>query len=232
MARLNAALQSDETSPWIRLDLSMWNDLLHDKIPRLYKKKTFLFQHGENPDSFFIIKSGRVRITSYHPAGGEKQLYVAETGAIFGELACIQNAPYAVSAIAIVDSMIYRLPFKLLEAKMQSDWSLTKSVMQIICRKSHVFIEQVLELSFNLSIERVARILLNIAAQYGQPRPDGGIRISIKFTHQDVASMINTSRVTTSNIFNAFADQGLLVRERGHYILKDLEKLKAYTLET
>jgi CRP/FNR family transcriptional regulator len=210
----------------------MWSDLLQDKIPRLYKKKAFLFQHGDNPESFFIIKSGRVRITSYHPAGGEKQLYVAETGAIFGELACIQNAPYAVSAVAIVDSMVYCLPFKLLETKMQNDWALTKRVMQVMCRKSHVFIEQVLELSFNLSIERVARILLNIAAQYGQARPDGSVRISIKFTHQDVASMINTSRVTTSNIFNAFTEQGLIARDGGHYVLKDLEKLKAYTLES
>jgi CRP/FNR family transcriptional regulator len=225
-------IRPDETSPWIHLDFSLWDDVVRGKIPRLYKKRTFLFQQGEAPDNFFIIKSGRVRITSYHPAGSEKQLYVAETGAIFGELACIQNTPYAVSAVAIVDSMVYCLPYKLLENRMQRDWPLTKHIMQIACRKSHVFMEQILELSFNHSIERVARILLNIAAQYGQPLPDGRIRISIKFTHQDVASMINASRVTTSNIFNAFSCEGLIGKESGHYILTDPEKLKAYTPET
>jgi CRP/FNR family transcriptional regulator len=225
-------IRPNETSPWIHLDFSLWNNIVHDKIPRLYKKKTFLFQQGEASDNFFIIKSGRVRITSYHPAGNEKQLYVAETGAIFGELACIQNTPYAVSAVAIVDSLVYCLPYKLLEDRMRRDWTLAKHIMEIACRKSHVFMEQILELSFNHSIERVARILLNIAAQYGQILPDGRIRISIKFTHQDVASMINVSRVTTSNIFNAFTCEGLIDKESGHYILKDPEKLKTYTPET
>ena len=216
----------NEKSPWIHLDLSYWENLLTDQTPRLYRKKTFLFQNGDAADYVYIIKSGRVRVTYYGEDGNEKQLYIGEAGSICGELDCIQNQPYNASALAIVDSEVFCLPYKILENQLQKNWSLTKKLMQVICRKSYIFTEQILELSFNQSAQRVARILLNIAAEYGQDMPDGGVRIKIKFTHQDIATMINISRVTTNNIINDFCDKGIIAREEGYYILKDTAKLQ------
>lgn len=221
----------DENSPWIHLDLSYWEDLLYDQVPRLYRKKTFLFQHGDTSEHVFIIKSGRVRITSYNEDGNEKQLYIGEAGSICGELDCIQSRPYNASAFAIVDSYVYCIPFRVFENRLRDNWSLTKKLMQQICRKNQIFMEQILELSFNQSVQRVARILLNIAAEYGQDLPDGSLRISIRFTHQDIATMINTSRVTTNNIINDFSDKGIITREGGYYILKDTAKLNGYILK-
>jgi CRP/FNR family transcriptional regulator len=221
----------DESSPWIHLDISYWEDLLDDQIPRLYRKKTFLFQHEDPPEYAFIIKSGRVRITSYHSDGNEKQLYIGEAGSICGELDCIQNQPHKASAIAIVDSQVFCLPYKVLENRLRNNWSLTKKLMQVMCRKNHIFMEQILELSFNQAEQRVAKILLNIAAEYGQDQPDGSVRISIRFTHQDIATMINISRVTTNNVINGFSEKGIIAREGGYYILKDTARLNGYILK-
>ncbi|MCL1959725.1 MAG: Crp/Fnr family transcriptional regulator [Spirochaetes bacterium] len=220
----------DESSPWIHMDISYWEDLLSAQIPRLYRKKTFLFQHGDKPEHVFIIKSGRVRITSYCIDGNEKQLYIGEAGSICGEIDCIQNHPYNASAIAIVDSEIFCLPYKVLENQMRNNWSLTKKLMQVICQKNLIFMEQIMELSFDQSKQRVARILLNIAAEYGQDLPDGSVRIGIKFTHQDIATMINTSRVTTNNVINSFSEEGIIIKEGGYYILKDIVGLNDYIL--
>jgi CRP/FNR family transcriptional regulator len=220
-----------ETSPWIRLDLSFWDEIIGTHCPKLYRKNTFLFQQGDPPDYVYIIKSGRVRITSYQLEGGEKQLYIAETGAMCGELACIQHSPYTVSAVTIVDSHVYCLPYVSLEKYIDTHAAFAKKLMHILCRKSHIFMEQVLELSFNPSFQRVARILLNIADQYGKIYPDQHIHITIKFTHQDVANMINTSRVTVSNVFNSFSSAGIISREQGYYILKDINKLKEYAVK-
>ena len=226
-----AVVIKDESSPWIHLDLSYWEDLLQDQIPRLYRKKTFLFQHGDPAEHVFIIKSGRVRITSYNADGNEKQLYIGETGSICGELDCIQNQLYNASAFAIVDSQVYCLPYKVFEKRLRNNWSLTKKLMQMLCRKNNIFMEQILELSFTQSVQRVARILLNIAAEYGQDLPDGSVRIGIRFTHQDIATMINTSRVTTNNIINDFSEKGIIFREGGYYILKDTARLNDYILK-
>lgn len=213
-------------SPWINIDLSYWDDLTRNRLPRLFRKKTFLYHQNEMPDGVYIIKSGRVRITSYRSGGEEKQLYIAEKGAMCGEFACIQNHPHDTSAVAIVDSMVYFIPYHVLEEHMRRNWSIAQKIMRLVCRKSSIFVSQILELSFYQSLQRIARILLDIAAQYGRAQADGSVLISIKFTHQDIASMINTSRVTTSNIFNDFLKKGTIGRKDGHYILRDTEELE------
>ncbi|QQO10885.1 Crp/Fnr family transcriptional regulator [Breznakiella homolactica] len=215
------------TSPWIHIDLSYWDDLTRDRLPQLFRKKSFLYHQDEMPEYVYIIKSGRVRVTSYRSEGEEKQLYIAEQGAMCGEFACIQNHPHDASAVAIVDSMVYCIPYQVVEKHMRGDWTMAQKVMRVICRKSNIFLGQILELSFDQSLQRVARILLDIAAQYGEKRPDGSVLITIKFTHQDIASMINTSRVTASNIFNDFLEKGTISRENGYYSLRDPGELES-----
>lgn len=95
-----------ETSPWISYDLSNWETLTKNKKPVLYKKKSFLF-HQNDPAAFtYIVKSGRVRISSFNIEGIEKQLYIAENGCCIGEISCIMENPHTYSAIAIVETVV------------------------------------------------------------------------------------------------------------------------------
>lgn len=217
---------TQNVSPWIRIDLKEWEPLINGHTPVLYRKKSFLF-HEEDPSAFvYIIKKGRVRLTSFRSDGSEKQFFIAEEGCICGEHGCLMHHPHQSSAVAIVDAEIYRISTQELEQAMQQNWQLASLIMQVLCRKNSILTNMVLELSFTQSIQRIAQLLINLTRQYGVEEKSG-CRINIRFTHQDVASMINTSRVTVSNIFTIFYERGLLKKEGGCFILCDPEAMEA-----
>lgn len=215
-----------ETSPWISCNLACWEPLIRNIKPVLYKKKSFLF-HQDDPASFtYIVKNGRVRITSFSVDGAEKQLYIAESGCCCGEIACIMGLPHTSSALAIVDTYVYSVAAAELIQTIKENWDINMRIFNTVFRKNMVFCNQILELSFSQSVERTARLLLNLCKQYGV-QEENGCRINIHFTHSDVASMINASRVTVSNLFAWMMENGYLDRRDRYIVVTSIEKLES-----
>ena len=212
-------------SPWITLDLEGWAPLTEGRAPVQYRKKAILFHQEDAADAVFIVKSGRLRITSFQEDGAEKQLYIAEKGAMAGESSCLTGAAHQFSAVAIVDSLVWKVPAAELREAMEHDWQLTQRVISLLRRKNDVFYRQILDLSFKQATHRIASQLLNLCRQYGKEH-EKGVRISIHFTQQDIAGIVNASRVTVGNVFNMFIDQGLLAREGKYFILTDPEAMR------
>lgn len=50
--------------------------------------------------------------------------------------------------------------------------------------------------------------------------------IDIVLTHQDIANLIGSSRVTVTKLMNQFMDEGLIKIYKRKIIIKDMEKLK------
>ncbi len=214
-----------ENSPWITLDLEDWKPLTEGRSPVRYRKKVILFHQEDLADEVFIVKSGRLRITSYQEDGAEKQLYIAERGALVGESSCLNGKVHQSTAVAIVDSVVWRVPVSELQKKMKEDWQLTQRIIALLCRKKDVFYRQILDLSFKQATHRIASQLVNLCRQYGKEHKKG-VCISIHFTQQDIAGIVNASRVTVGNVFNMFVEQGLLVREGKYFIVTDLDAMK------
>ena len=112
----------------------------------------------------------------------------------------------------------------MLEA-LREDWALNQRFLELCFRKNTVLLGQVRELSFDQAERRIARTLLNLAAQYGRPCPEG-VRTPIRFTHQDVAGIINTSRITTNKVMKRMEEEGILLKREGRYILRALPALE------
>jgi nicotinamidase-related amidase len=55
---------------------------------------------------------------------------------------------------------------------------------------------------------------------------DFGVLIDLPFTHQDMADLIKSSRVSVSKIFREFTDMGIIKKEKGRYIICDLQQLE------
>lgn len=215
----------ENNSPWISDDLNLWHKLIENIKPvRVGKEKT-LYAQGDMPLRVYLVLSGRVRITCYLETGGERQLYIAEKGCLLGENSAILSQPHTTSAVAIVESVLYPIPTPVFLQTMAKDYSTTHRVMQLICRKHNILYHQLLVTSFTQSLRRICQILLNLVDQYGTPLVNG-VQINIRFTHQDVASIIGTSRVTVSNAFSNLAERGIISRQDGYIVVHNVSALQ------
>jgi CRP-like cAMP-binding protein len=57
--------------------------------------------------------------------------------------------------------------------------------------------------------ERVRGFLELLAEEYGQPC-DQGLRLNLRFTHQEIASALSTTRVTVTRVLGVLRDEGWL----------------------
>ena len=220
MERMN----HQESSPWIRSDIEVWKDLIADKTPMSYKKNSMIFSQEQPSEFVYIVASGRVRITFYGYSGAQKHIYIADVGTMIGDLAFLQGSNQVASAIAISDCEIYMIPYQKLQVAMRENWSVMQALMESMCRKTRTLMSQIITLSFSDSTQRVAQSLLNLASVYGVPTRSG-TRIAIKFTHQDMAYLINSSRVTVSKVFGVLSEKGIIFKQDGFFTITDKDYL-------
>ena len=221
--------ESYEFSPWINEDLEKLAVLTENFQPEKYRKNESLYSVCGKSEYIYIVVSGRIRVTAYHTSGKERQLYIAERGCIVGEISALLNRIHNTTASAIVNSVVYKIPSSIFLKQLQQNHTISNVVMQMICRKHDILSNALLSSSFSQSASQIARMLLNLADQYGEETEDG-LRIGIRFTHQDIANITGISRVTVSNCFNLFAEKGICGRINGSFMITDLDSLTEYSL--
>lgn len=60
---------------------------------------------------------------------------------------------------------------------------------------------------------------------------DDTYRLQIKFTHQEMADLTGLSRVTVSNILSSMTCKGIIEKQDGYLIIKNLDAMLQYLLE-
>lgn len=78
---------------------------------RTYHEDEPLFVEGDIGRALFVVLSGRVELTQGLPDGKTRRLAVAEPGALFGEMALLEQMPRVASATALETSellLLYR----------------------------------------------------------------------------------------------------------------------------
>jgi CRP/FNR family cyclic AMP-dependent transcriptional regulator len=216
-----------DSSPWIKINLEVWDTVLKPEFLTKIPKNTFIFEQQEVTNSIYIVKSGRVMLKVYSNEGDEKIIMFAEKGGIFGELCLCDYGLQPYSAITIVDCEIYKIPANFFEEKLQKDPIFNETYIEILMRKTKVLISQLTGLSFGDTYQRVAGVMLYLIGIYGvELENDRGILIDLNFTHQDLADLVNSTRVTISKVIHRMISSGIIQKEKKRYVIKNRERLE------
>ncbi len=217
-------MQFAGTSLWLRLDPDQLAPLTANQSLMHLRHKQPIFYQGDIPQSVYVVKKGRVCITTYSQTGMELQLYIAEQGALFGERSCFLDTPHTTSAFAIVDSSLYAIPIPTFFSRLEASPELTQTVLKILCKKNSMQVHRLLSQSSSDALRRIARILLDMVQEYGTETAEG-IKISIRFSHQDVANLLHTSRVTVTKAFQFLSGEKIVLRKQNRIIILDMKRL-------
>jgi CRP-like cAMP-binding protein len=195
-------------------------------VPEKVRKRETLFAEGDSPEWFYLVLSGKVKITKLSHEGKEIILEVISPTDIFGGVAVIRGFPYPANAVAMEDSTVLKIS--------------RKNLMRIVDRFPNVMYLIALQLGDrmkssydslkNIALERVeariAALLLKLARKVGIKRKDG-ILIDMRLTKQDVADMVGTTVETSIRTFSKFRKQGLVGESGGKFILRDKDGLSS-----
>lgn len=230
MASEIKSLSRNLPSPWIENDEFDWNCITKDAILAFIRKNTIIYYQDDIVDYVYLVKRGRVCLSALSSCGKEKSFFIAEKGCLFGELSAIDNNPNSCTAVAVTDSYIYQIPKDVFISELQSNNELCFKILKLLVKKSRLIMTQIKQLSFNDSIYKVYYALIHLINQYSSPSSKN-YKLTIKFTHQEMANLTGLSRVRVSQILSDLISDGIIEKKDGYLIVKDLEPIINYVLE-
>ncbi len=199
-------------------------ELEHYITTATFRKKDDIFTEGDAPEWFYIVSTGKVKVTKISHDGKEIILEIISPYDIFGGVAVLRNFPYPANAVAMEDSEILKIS--------------RKNLMRLVDRFPNLMYCIALQLgdrmksSFdslkNIALERVeariAALLLKLGNKVGVETKEGLV-IDMRLTKQDVADMVGTTVETSIRTFSRFKKEGLVTDSDGKVIIKDRERL-------
>lgn len=197
-------------------------------VTTAYRKKQDIFSEGDQPEWFYIVSRGKIKITKLSHEGKEIILEIISPTDIFGGVAVIRGFPYPANAVAMEDSEVLKIS--------------RRNLMRVVDRFPNLMYCIALQLGDrmkssydslkNIALERVeariAALLLKLANKIGVETRDG-LLIDMRLTKQDVADMVGTTVETSIRTFSKFKKEGLVSDADGKIIIKDKEGLMAFS---
>ncbi len=192
---------------------------LLQKIP----KGQFIAMEGENCNYLPIVKSGTVRVYKLSPNGQEMTLYRINSGetCILTMSCLLSSKEFPAIAFTETDSEIY-----LLDARLVKEWMDKYSIWRdyVVDYMSNIVLRVLTILentTFNRTEIRIIDFLVTKSLIQGN---------KLKYTHQQIASEIGTSREVVSRILKDLESERIIKLSRGIISIQNFPLLKKKNL--
>jgi CRP/FNR family cyclic AMP-dependent transcriptional regulator len=192
------------------------------KIP----KNDNVYTIGDEIDLVYFIESGQVKLVALSPEGMECTLAIHASGDVFGELCLSGLAGRLETATAMEDTVLKQIPSGKFLERLTRD-----SLLEGFIRYLAVRIADQQEVIANLvtvdSEQRLGKTLLQLARKLGKKDPRA-VRIELRISHEELASMVGTTRPRISVFMQRFRNLGLIELNAEHHLIIKEQKLTSY----
>ena len=189
-------------------------------INKSEKGNIIVHQH-EPGDTFYIVISGRAKVTLLHEDGKEIVLSVLKEGDFFGELSLLDNEPRSANVIIVEDTALFSLTRTQFYQLISARPNILRKVLKEICTRLRDADEKIGSLAFLDVYGRTIRILQQMAHDQGI-KTRNGIEILNAPTHQELSGMVGASREAITRIIRILRENKNLVSyNRRKVILKE-----------
>jgi CRP-like cAMP-binding protein len=188
-------------------------------IERSIEEGEFFFFQGDPATYFYVLISGRAKLTQTSLAGQQVNLRTISPWQMFGALGAVrEDATYPATAQALENSTALAVKSDYLRELMQTRPYLSVDLMKLMTTYIQEMQERYRELATEKVERRIARALLRLAAQMGT-KIDGGIELT--FTRQELAEMSGTTLYTVSRVLSEWERQGLVEAGRERVVIRN-----------
>ena len=183
-----------------------------------YTKKSKIFTQGDTAANFYIVVKGRVRVFSISANGKERTLEILEEGRIFGDSSFLANSRRNVTIEAVTDCCVISCRAEDIITMCTQSQQLMRLIFQHMTDTCNYLTSQILLNNNYNSTQKVCAFLLSESANRN--------KISIPYTHDEIAASVALNRVTVSRIISQLKEQQIISVNYGTVEILDAERLK------
>jgi len=217
---------------WYLKQCELFERLPPEELDRLERRslskniarRSPIYLPADQSGGVLLLARGRAKICSITAEGKQAILAFIDPGEIFGELALLSDSPREDYAETIEDSTILLIPSDAIQQLMETYGHLSLGVTKLIGLRRRTVERRLKSLLFRSNRDRLTHLLIELAEQYGRPVEDG-LLLDIKLSHQDLASVIGSTRETVTVVLGELQNEKRLKLGRRRIVLTDLPGL-------
>ncbi|WP_380876313.1 cyclic nucleotide-binding protein [Sphingomonas sp. DBB INV C78] len=180
---------------------------------------------GASSTSVYLVLEGRVQVAIYSLGGREIILRNLSVGAMFGELAAIDERPRSASIVALDPSVLASIPGAIFRKCVSASPDAALWMMQRLSSQVRDLTDKILERNALRVTGRLHCELLRLCGSNHSGREH--VEISGFPTHAELASRIGTNREAVSREMSYLQQQGVASKRSEKTMVIDLSALTA-----
>ncbi len=200
---------------------SLGDDALLEIAPHI-QERTFtpgqmVILEGEPCQAVYFVVQGLVRTQRLSLEGREHVLAYLGPGESFNLVPALDGGPNLATVDALTDTTLYTIPCQRFWPIMRDHHEMALAVLERLAAEVRRLSDMVEDLALHTVRTRLARFLLAHA---------DGSQPSKRWIQEEIAAHIGTVREMVGRTLRAFADAGLIHRQRGRIVVVDREGLE------
>jgi CRP/FNR family cyclic AMP-dependent transcriptional regulator len=177
------------------------------RIIATHSNKQIIFAQGDDANSVFYIRKGKLKVTVMSAQGKEAVVAILGAGEFVGEGCLIGQPKRLATAMAMTECQTMRVEKpEIIRVLADEPAFAAMFVTHVLARNARAE-EDLVDQLFNSTEKRLARVLLLLAnfGKEGRPEP-----ITTKISQETLAEMIGTTRSRVSYFMNKFRNLGFI----------------------
>jgi len=185
----------------------------------------FLYHMGDTAHSVYLVRGGLIKTSMVSPGGHELTLRIHKAGDILGEL-CLCLDERREHAVALEESELVEIPLDLLIARLRRDPEAALDFATAASAHLLQTYQRLQSLSVEPAMGRLARTLLDLASDLGEPTGHG-TQITHHITQEELARLTSARREVVSSLLNQLRKTGFISYTRRGFIVVNRQALQS-----
>lgn len=189
-----------------------------------------VFAKRQDADAMYIVLSGRIKIFTNSASKKRKTFAYLKEGEFFGEMSLLEDTTRTAAAQAVEPSRLMVIRKKDFQRLLANDPKLAMYLLRTVCERLRRANEEIEGLLFRNILGRVAKAMLDLGRRSGEAH-NGGILLKERFTQQELADVVGTTREPLTRALSSLRRAGLVAQHDGRYSIPAPEKLAGLCIE-
>ncbi len=186
-------------------------------VQRRFKSGEFIFWEGDEPDWFYMVAEGRVKVLKHSSLGKDFVIAYFGSGEMFGEVAVFEDKPYPGSAQAVDETTVLEIRGDDFRSFIAHRPGIALRIINILAGRLRDAQSRLRDLAGERVEQRLARTLLMLHSKLGPTLP---------FTRQEIADMAGTTTETAIRFMSRLRDAGITRSARGKTVIVNESRLR------
>ena len=184
-------------------------------------------------ETVYVVASGSVKICA---DSGDKEIIlgIRGPGEVLGEMSALDGMTRSATVVAQEKTLLFQLSHADFWAVLWEMPPVSYNLVRSLTQRTRVLSSQVQAFS-SLDVQgRLARQLVILAQEYGQPYAQAGEAarlIPFQLKQTELAAMIGATREQVNGLLSSWRRRGFITRDRvrnGHLVVCQADKLRAF----